>query len=200
MRATRRRPVRREAARDERRRLSARRTRRSPAAAKSRVTSASTHRPRAAARPRLATITGSTRVGQGAREEVRQRSRCSARVEQHPGLRHVDAMSSKTASSSARMKAGGTSWIAVTAAVFLAVSANDRAHAVGQPAAAKAFRSAWIPAPPPESEDAIVSAREWTCAPFAGMTGSGSTGVISALGGAPGRTDASERRAAQHRQ
>ena len=67
-------------------------------------------------------------------------------------------MSSKTASSWARMKSGGSSWTAVTAAVFCAVSATS-ADIPWQPAAANAFRSAWIPAPPPESDVAIVNTR-----------------------------------------
>jgi hypothetical protein len=37
-----------------------------------------------------------------------------------------------------------------------------------QPAAAKAFRSAWMPAPPPESEPAIVKHFRTNCTPFAG--------------------------------
>ena len=64
-------------------------------------------------------------------------------------------MSSKTASSSARTKSVGSSCTAVTPVVFCAVSATI-ALIPWQPAAAKAFRSAWIPAPPPESEPAIV--------------------------------------------
>jgi hypothetical protein len=42
--------------------------------------------------------------------------------------------------------------------VFCAVSATT-ADIPWQPAAANAFRSAWIPAPPPESDPAIVSTR-----------------------------------------
>jgi len=50
---------------------------------------------------------------------------------------------------------GGTSCTAVTPVVFCAVNATI-ALMPWQPAAAKAFRSAWIPAPPPESDPAIV--------------------------------------------
>src|SRR5581483_6520002 len=60
--------------------------------------------------------------------------------------------------------------MAVTPAVFCAVSATI-AEVPYTPAAANAFRSACTPAPPPESEAAIVSALgtvTWT--PFAGMT------------------------------
>jgi hypothetical protein len=66
-------------------------------------------------------------------------------------------MSSKTASSCARTNAGGTSCTAVTPTVFCAVSATI-ADVPWTPAAAKAFRSAWMPAPPPESDPAIVNA------------------------------------------
>ena len=54
-----------------------------------------------------------------------------------------------------RRTPGGTSCTAVTPSVFCAVSATI-ALVPKQPAAANAFRSAWIPAPPPESEPAIV--------------------------------------------
>ena len=49
---------------------------------------------------------------------------------------------------------GGTGWIAVTPTVFWAVIAVI-AVVPWTPSAANAFRSAWIPAPPPESEPAI---------------------------------------------
>ena len=45
----------------------------------------------------------------------------------------------------------------MTAVVFCAVSATSTL-VPWQPAAANAFRSAWMPAPPPESDVAIVSA------------------------------------------
>ena len=63
-------------------------------------------------------------------------------------------MSEKTASSCATTNSGGSSWIAVTAVVFCAVSAT-RTDMPCAPAAANAFRSAWIPAPPPLSEVAM---------------------------------------------
>ena len=56
------------------------------------------------------------------------------------------------------MNSGGTSWTAVTAVVFCAVSATI-ALMPWQPRRANAFRSAWMPAPPPESEPAIVRQR-----------------------------------------
>src|SRR5205823_3994359 len=55
------------------------------------------------------------------------------------------------------------------------------------PAAAKAFRSAWTPAPPLESEPAIVKHLGTTALPSPVRTGSGSTGVISAPEGTPER-------------
>src|SRR2546422_6226234 len=54
-----------------------------------------------------------------------------------------------------------------------------------QPAAANAFKSAWIPAPPPESDVAIVRTRGTTKLPSPVRTGSGSAGVISAREGTP---------------
>src|SRR5918995_2070231 len=94
-------------------------------------------------------------------------------------------MSSKTASSCARMKSDGSSCTAVTAAVLCAVSAT-RAVVPCAPAAANAFRSAWIPAPPPESDVAIVRTRGTVMRlPSPVRAGSGSTGVISAPLGTP---------------
>ena len=52
---------------------------------------------------------------------------------------------------------GGTVWIELTPSVFWAVSATI-ALVPWTPQRANAFRSAWMPAPPPESEPAIVSA------------------------------------------
>src|SRR5438128_717225 len=59
-------------------------------------------------------------------------------------------MSPKTASSCARTNSGGSVCTAVTAVVFCAVSATST-DIPWQPAAANALRSAWMPAPPPES-------------------------------------------------
>ena len=52
------------------------------------------------------------------------------------------------------MKAGGTGCTPVTPTVFWAVSAVI-AVMPWTPQRAKALRSAWMPAPPPESEPAI---------------------------------------------
>src|ERR671935_1574 len=91
-------------------------------------------------------------------------------------------MSPKTASSCARTNSGGSVWTSVTATVLCAVSATS-ADIPWQPAAANAFRSAWIPAPPPESDVAIVRQRGTNQLPSPVRTGSGSTGVISARTG-----------------
>ena len=56
------------------------------------------------------------------------------------------------------MNSGGSSCTAVTAVVFWAVSATSTLVPY-TPAAANAFRSAWMPAPPPESDVAIVKTR-----------------------------------------
>jgi hypothetical protein len=63
--------------------------------------------------------------------------------------------SSNSASSWARRKRRGGRWIAVTPRVFWAVRAAI-ALRPWQPRAMKALRSAWMPAPPPESEPAMV--------------------------------------------
>ena len=78
--------------------------------------------------------------------------------EEHPRLRRVDPDVSHTASSWARTNPGGSSKTASTSRVFCAVSATI-AVKPWTPAAANALRSAWIPAPPPESEPAIVMQR-----------------------------------------
>lgn len=49
-------------------------------------------------------------------------------------------------------------WTPATPCVFCTVTAVT-ALAPNTPRAAKVFRSAWMPAPPPESEPAIVSTR-----------------------------------------
>jgi hypothetical protein len=79
-------------------------------------------------------------------------------------------MSEKTASSWASTNSDGSSCTAVTPSVFCAVNATI-ALVPKQPAAANAFRSAWIPAPPPESEPAIVRHLGMAkSTPFAGIT------------------------------
>src|SRR5262249_13115752 len=66
-----------------------------------------------------------------------------------------------TTSICCRTNSGGTSKTDRTSTVFCAVRAVI-ADIPNTPNAANVFRSAWIPAPPPESEPAIVSARGTT--------------------------------------
>ena len=66
-------------------------------------------------------------------------------------------MSSATASICWRISDGGSSRMPVTPVVFWAVMAVT-ADVPCTPSAAKVLRSAWIPAPPPESDPAMVSA------------------------------------------
>src|SRR3977135_1092228 len=74
-----------------------------------------------------------------------------------PTLTASAPMSSSTARTWARMISGGTAWIALTPTVFWAVIAVI-AVVPCTPQRANAFRSAWMPAPPPESEPAMASA------------------------------------------
>jgi hypothetical protein len=73
-----------------------------------------------------------------------------------PILTASTPMSSTTARTCSTMKAPGTGCTAVTPTVFWAVRAVI-AVMPWTPQRANAFRSAWIPAPPPESEPAIDS-------------------------------------------
>ena len=79
--------------------------------------------------------------------------------EEHPRLRGIDAdvVEHCVELLRARRRAAARGWRS-RPTVFCAVSATstDVPYA---PAAANAFRSAWMPAPPPESDVAIVSAR-----------------------------------------
>ena len=74
-----------------------------------------------------------------------------------PVLVAETVMSEATASICARTSAGESAAHAVTATEFWAVMAV-MAQVPCRPWAAKVRRSAWIPAPPPESEPAMVSA------------------------------------------
>ena len=106
----------------------------------------------------------------------------SSREKSMPVLAASTPMSEKTASSSASTNSGGSSCTAVTPSVFCAVNATI-ALVPKQPAAANAFRSAWIPAPPPESEPAIVKHRGTVkFTPFAGMTRIRFSGCVLSLG------------------
>ena len=103
-------------------------------------------------------MTGSTTSGSGCSST---QSATASMIEPEKSIPVFAAsipMSPATASSCARTNHGGTSWTAVTSRVFCAVRATI-ADMPWTPAAANAFRSAWIPAPPPESEPAIVMQR-----------------------------------------
>ena len=103
-------------------------------------------------------MTGSTTSGSGCSSSQSATVSMIAREKSIPVFAASIPMSPATASSCARTNHGGTSWTAVTSRVFCAVSATI-ADMPWAPAAANAFRSAWIPAPPPESEPAIVMQR-----------------------------------------
>ena len=66
-------------------------------------------------------------------------------------------MSSATARTCSTIMSGGIWWTAVTVCVFCAVTAVT-AVIPCTPQRANALRSAWMPAPPPESEPAIDNA------------------------------------------
>jgi hypothetical protein len=116
--------------------------------------------------PEVAIITGSSTIAAG-----RCASSASATawmislVASMPSLTAPIRKSSKHASSWARKNATGGTWTAVTPRVCCAVSAVIAASPC-TPCAAKVLRSAWIPAPPPESEPAMVRAHRgrWSIA------------------------------------
>src|SRR6266508_2118109 len=128
------------------------------ASGKSRSTSTETASSWRSFAPDAATITGSTTRG------TRWPPRKSATVSMIGALKSIPVlaastpMSSKRTSSWSRMKSRGASWTARTSVVDCAVSATITLMP-WQPRRAKAFRSAWMPAPPPESDVAIVRQR-----------------------------------------
>ena len=81
-----------------------------------------------------------------------------AALESIPVLAAWMAISSRTESICRPTNSGGRSWTPWTPTVFWAVT-DVIADAPKTPGAAKVFRSARIPAPPPESEPAMVNAR-----------------------------------------
>ena len=121
------------------------------ASGNSRATSVSTASSWSSRAPELATITGSTTSGTRWLSRKSATVSISARENSIPVFAASTPMSSKTASSCARTNSGGSSCTAVTPSVFCAVSATSTLMP-WQPAAAKALRSAWMPAPPPESD------------------------------------------------
>src|SRR5690606_14871771 len=122
-----------------------------------RVRSASSASSASRRAPLVATITGSTTTCAG-------RCRCSARatvsitgaLASMPSLTAPIRKSSKQASICASRNSSGGTCTAVTPRVGGAVSAAS-ADSPCTPWAAKVLRSAWMPAPPPESEPAMVS-------------------------------------------
>ena len=91
-----------------------------------------------------------------------------------PSLTARISKSSNTASAEARRSCCGGRWMAVTPRVFCAVSAAI-ALRPWHPRAMKVFRSAWMPAPPPESDPAMVRTTGRLCivlsCPWAGEAG-----------------------------
>ncbi len=108
--------------------------------------------------PDSATITGSSTTGvAGSSRSRARRTACTvSAVPSIPIFTASTPMSSATARTWATMKSPGTGWMPVTATVFWAVSAAI-AVIPCTPQRANALRSAWIPAPPPESDPAIDS-------------------------------------------
>ncbi len=134
------------------------------ASGNSAVTRVLTASSRSSLLPELATMTGSTTSGSPREARAPATASISGAENSMPVLAASAPRSSRTTSIWARAKSGGTSWIALTPTVFCAVRATI-ADMPWAPHRAKAFRSAWMPAPPPESEDAIVSTRGTRGAP-----------------------------------
>src|SRR3954468_5167913 len=108
--------------------------------------------------PDSATITGSITTGTRSSSSSSARATAStvSRVPSIPIFTASTPMSSTTARTCSTMNSAGTVCTPVTPTVFCAVNAAI-AVIPCTPQRAKAFRSAWIPAPPPESEPAIDS-------------------------------------------
>ncbi len=125
---------------------------------KRRRTRVETASSRSSTAPDDATITGSTTSGKSVRASHSATASMIGFEKSIPVLAASTPMSSATASSWAVMKSAGSSWMARTPTVLWAVRATI-ADIPWQPAAANALRSACIPAPPPESEVAMVRQR-----------------------------------------
>src|SRR5947209_11029922 len=110
--------------------------------------------------PDSATITGSTTTGvpSGSPSIACATASTVSTVPSIPTFTASTPMSSTTARTCASTISGGMAWIALTPIVLCTVTAVI-ALMPCTPQRANAFRSAWMPAPPPESEPAIVSAR-----------------------------------------
>ena len=119
---------------------------------------ASTASSRSSRKPVLATITGSMTVGP--REWLWMRSathRMISLLDSIPVLTASAPMSATMASIWASIISVGVSSTELTPRVFCAVMVV-MAQVPNTPMAPKVLRSAWMPAPPPESEPAIVIA------------------------------------------
>src|SRR5688500_16713920 len=115
--------------------------------------------------PEVATMTGSTTSCAGRCVSIASATAwMTFAFASIPSLTAPMRKSSKQASICARRKPISGTWTAVTPRVFCAVSAAI-AERPCTPCAAKVFRSAWIPAPPPESEPAMVSAQTGRAGP-----------------------------------
>ena len=108
--------------------------------------------------PDLATITGSTTRGNRCSAALRATAPTIPSLASIPVLAASTPMSSTTASICSATKSGASSRTALTSRVFWAVRAV-MALIPKQPRASKVLRSAWMPAPPPESLPAMVRHR-----------------------------------------
>src|SRR3954447_10761412 len=160
-------------------------------AARGRMSSTSASRASGARRtaPDSATITGSTTSGVSGSASSRARATASTvgASLSMPSLIARGGRSSRIARTCASMISGGTGWTAVTPTVFCAVIAV-MALVPWTPQAAKALRSAWMPAPPPESEPAMV---RQTGTRVMALPRLGAPSSLPLLGGPLGATDAS---------
>ena len=120
------------------------------------------------ASPLLAIITGSTT--RGISVYPRSASATAARISvlaSMPVLITWAPISVRTESICAATTSGDRLWTACTPRVFCAVT-DVTADMPYTPFAEKVFRSAWMPAPPPESEPAMVSATGIICGKWPG--------------------------------
>ncbi len=109
--------------------------------------------------PDVATITGSTtKGGVPLPENIRTTSRMIAVLKSIPDFTALGGSSAKTASICRRTIFGVAGWMPKTPLGFCAVR-QVMAVVPWTPRAEKTFRSAWMPAPPPLSDPAMVSAR-----------------------------------------
>jgi hypothetical protein len=112
----------------------------------------------------LATITGSSTSGPSASRPAASATAATiSAVPSIPVLVAATGMSVATASICATTSRGSTGAQSVTPSEFWAVMAVT-AEAPWTRWAAKVRRSAWMPAPPPESEPAMVRATFMPCA------------------------------------